>query len=118
MTTEPRKILSGKEVGRRTDRSRVQRWRDVKAGAFPSPVEIGPNRIGWFEDEVEAWLESRPRRTYGAPQPDGKPPDVLPDRHSCRPPDPHRVEDIEKRTKVHPVSSTSEARLLEPQDAQ
>lgn len=63
----PRRIIPGKEVERRTGKSRVQRWRDIKAGKFPAPVEIGPNSIGWFEDEVEAWLASRPRRTYGGP---------------------------------------------------
>ena len=62
----PRRIIDGKEVGRRTSKSRIQRWRDVKAGTFPAPVELGPNRIGWFEDEIDAWLASRPRRTYDA----------------------------------------------------
>ncbi len=64
---QPRRILSGKEVERRTNKGRVQRWRDIRAGKFPAPVEIGPNSLGWFEDEIEAWLASRPRRTYGAP---------------------------------------------------
>lgn len=63
----PRTIILGKEVERRTGKGRVQRWRDIKAGKFPAPVEIGPNSIGWFEEEIEAWLASRPRRTYGAP---------------------------------------------------
>ncbi len=60
----PRRIIDGKEVERRTVKGRIQRWRDVKAGTFPAPVELGPNRIGWFEDEIDAWLASRPRRTY------------------------------------------------------
>lgn len=67
MDTTPRKVINGKEVERRTGRSRVQRWRDIKAGKFPAPVELGPNQIAWFEDEVETWLASCPRRTYGAP---------------------------------------------------
>ncbi len=67
MDTTPRKIINGKEVTQRTGRSRVQRWRDIKAGKFPAPVELGPNQIGWFEDEVETWLASRPRRSYGTP---------------------------------------------------
>ena len=64
-----RKILPGPIVEERTGKGRVQRWRDIKAGKFPAPVEIGPNRIGWFEDEIDEWLASRPRRTYRAERP-------------------------------------------------
>lgn len=49
-----------------TGRSRVQLWRDVRAGRFPAPLEIGPNSVAWYRDEIEAWKASRPRRTYGA----------------------------------------------------
>ena len=66
MDNNPRRIILGKAVEHRTGKGRVQRWRDIKAGKFPAPVEIGTNRIGWFEDEIDAWLASRPRRTYGA----------------------------------------------------
>lgn len=52
-----------------TGKSRVQLWRDVREGKFPAPLELGPNSIGWYRSEVEAWKRSRPRRTYGAPQP-------------------------------------------------
>ena len=72
--TPPRKLLNGKEVEERTGRSRTQRWRDIKAGKFPAPIETGPNQVEWYEDEIAAWQESRPRRTYGATQlyePDG-----------------------------------------------
>ena len=49
-------------------KSRVQNWRDVRAGLLPPPIELGPNSIGWFEDEIDAWLAARPRRTYGEPK--------------------------------------------------
>jgi predicted DNA-binding transcriptional regulator AlpA len=48
------------------DKSRVQIWRDIRAGRFPAPIELGPNSIAWFKSEVETWKASRPRRTYGA----------------------------------------------------
>jgi predicted DNA-binding transcriptional regulator AlpA len=48
------------EVGK----SRVQLWRDIRAGRFPAPIEIGENSVAWFRAEVEAWKASRPRRTY------------------------------------------------------
>ncbi len=46
--------------------SAMSLWRARKFDPdFPSPVEIGGG-IGWFEDEVNAWLESRPRRSSKA----------------------------------------------------
>lgn len=30
-----------------------------KAGKFPQRVRIGPNRVGWVEDEVLDWLRER-----------------------------------------------------------
>jgi predicted DNA-binding transcriptional regulator AlpA len=47
-------------------KSRVQLWRDIRAGRFPAPIETGPNSIAWFRLEIEAWKASRPRRTYSA----------------------------------------------------
>jgi prophage regulatory protein len=46
--------------------SRVTIWRKVRAGQFPTPIELSANRIAWAESEVAAWQESRPRRTYGS----------------------------------------------------
>ena len=59
-------MLRPSEVMARTGLSRTTIWRRVRAGAFPAPVEIGVNSIGWPATEISAWLESRPRRTYGA----------------------------------------------------
>ena len=30
-----------------------------KAGEFPKRVQLGPNRVGWVEDEVLDWLRQR-----------------------------------------------------------
>ena len=30
-----------------------------KAGKFPKRVQLGPNRVGWVEDEVMDWLLQR-----------------------------------------------------------
>jgi predicted DNA-binding transcriptional regulator AlpA len=48
------------EIGK----SRVQLWRDVRAGRFPAPIETGANSIAWYRSEIEEWKASRPRRTY------------------------------------------------------
>ena len=54
-------------ASRKCGKGRVQIWRDVRANRFPAPIELGPNSVAWFEDELDAWLASRPRRTYSAP---------------------------------------------------
>ena len=35
--------------------------RKVKAREFPQPVALSDRRIAWREDEIDAWLASRPR---------------------------------------------------------
>ena len=30
-----------------------------KAGLFPKRVQLGPNRVGWVEDEILDWLQQR-----------------------------------------------------------
>ncbi len=30
-----------------------------KAGKFPKRVQLGPNRVGWVEEEVLDWLQAR-----------------------------------------------------------
>ena len=59
-----RRILREPVVLDRTGLSRTQRWRDIRRGKFPAPVELGLNAIGWYEDEIEAWLAKRPRVAY------------------------------------------------------
>jgi len=61
---QTRKLIPGREVygpEGRTSLSRASIWRGVKEGWFPSPVSVSPGRIAWFEDEVDSWVESRPR---------------------------------------------------------
>jgi len=33
-----------------------------KVGQFPRRVRLGPNRVGWVEDEVLDWLQQRINR--------------------------------------------------------
>jgi prophage regulatory protein len=30
-----------------------------KAGTFPQRIQLGPNRVGWIEDEILNWLQER-----------------------------------------------------------
>ena len=70
-----RKILRHKAVTERIPYSRTQIWRKSRDpdDEFPAPVQLGPNAIGWYEDEIDNWLASRPRRTYGAPDTQDRP---------------------------------------------
>lgn len=33
-----------------------------KAGQFPKRVQLGPNRVGWLESEIIAWMEQLKRK--------------------------------------------------------
>ena len=53
------RYLPWKEVARATGLSRTTAWRLQKRGEFPAPYAISPGRVGYREDEVEAWRVSR-----------------------------------------------------------
>ncbi|WP_018990997.1 helix-turn-helix transcriptional regulator [Aromatoleum toluclasticum] len=53
------RVLRLPQVKTLTGRSRSAIYADVKAGAFPAPVKIGPKASGWLESEIEAWLAKR-----------------------------------------------------------
>jgi predicted DNA-binding transcriptional regulator AlpA len=53
------RFLPWKEVCRATGLSRTTAWRLQKRGDFPTPYAISPGRVGYREDEVEAWRISR-----------------------------------------------------------
>jgi prophage regulatory protein len=36
------------------------------AGQFPKRVRLGPGRVGWVEEEVQAWLQERVSRRDAA----------------------------------------------------
>ncbi len=54
----PTRIITLKELCARVPYSAVQIWRLEKTGNFPRKVQLGPNRVGWVEDEVEEWLQT------------------------------------------------------------
>jgi len=54
------KILSFNDLTERgVNFSRVHISRLERAGRFPKHVNLGDKRVGWVEDEVEAWLRER-----------------------------------------------------------
>ena len=64
----PRNILRPKKAEGKTGYSRIQLWRKSRDpnDDFPAPVQLGHNAIGWYEDEIDAWLASRPRVSWAA----------------------------------------------------
>ncbi len=53
-----RAIQLRKELGN-IGNTTLRRW--VREGNFPKPIKLGANCVAWRRDEVDAWLESRPR---------------------------------------------------------
>ncbi len=39
--------------------SRPTIWRLERAGEFPRRRQLGRNSVGWVEDEIEQWMQSR-----------------------------------------------------------
>ena len=69
------RYLPWKEVARATGLSRTTASRLQKRDDFPAPYSISPGRVGYKEDEVEAWRASRalsPGRGRPGEQPYGK----------------------------------------------
>ncbi len=63
-------FISYKQLENRTGYGRVQLWRKAcdPNDPFPAPYQLGPNRVGFDEAELEEWERSRPRVNY-APEP-------------------------------------------------
>ena len=51
------------EVENTTGLSGTTIWREYRANRFPRPHRLTPNRVGWLESEVRAWMASRPQTT-------------------------------------------------------
>ena len=57
------RILRTPEVVRATGLSKTTIWRRVRTGDFPAPLKLGSltaRSIGWRQEEIEKWINSRP----------------------------------------------------------
>ena len=43
--------------------SRSAIYRNMREGRFPTPIKIGGGAVRWRSDEMEQYVESRPRAT-------------------------------------------------------
>jgi len=53
----PRRILRLPAVEAKTGLQRDSIYRLGRAGVFPRPVKLSERASGWFEDEVDAYLD-------------------------------------------------------------
>ena len=61
MDTPPKRILRIVDVVAETGLSRTTIWRLSRKGGFPPAIKLTPTAIGWYADEVRAWVASRER---------------------------------------------------------
>jgi len=53
------KILRLPAVKDKTGLSRSSIYLQASQGTFPKPISLGARAVGWLENEVETWLNSR-----------------------------------------------------------
>jgi predicted DNA-binding transcriptional regulator AlpA len=56
-----RNILLRKQLRARVPYSDTQIWRLEKQDKFPHRIKLSEARVGWFEDEIDAWIAERVR---------------------------------------------------------
>ena len=54
-------ILRFAQVREKTGLSRATVYRRIRAGTFPIPLDLGNGRLGWIDEEIDAWVAERPR---------------------------------------------------------
>jgi prophage regulatory protein len=54
-----RRILRLPQVEDATGESRSTIYKRISEGEFPKPVKLGAKSVGWVEDEIAAYNESR-----------------------------------------------------------
>ena len=51
------KILSAKDVAQKTSLSVPHIRRVAKSNLFPAPIRLSESRLGWLEEDIDAWLK-------------------------------------------------------------
>lgn len=54
------RILRPAEVAKTLGVHRCTLWRWIQDDAFPRPVKLGRNAIGFRRSDIAAWVDSRP----------------------------------------------------------
>ncbi len=64
-TNPRRRVLRRPEVEARVGLARSTIYHLISLGQFPTPIKLGAKSVGWMEDEIDAWLDSRERKNAG-----------------------------------------------------
>ena len=62
----PRKLIKLPEVLDRVADSKSEWYRKMDNGTAPLSVSLGPNSVAWYDDEIDKYVETRPRRSRRA----------------------------------------------------
>ncbi|WP_420443890.1 helix-turn-helix transcriptional regulator [Candidatus Poriferisodalis sp.] len=57
----PALLLSRTQIERLTGLSCSSLYRAMRRGEFPEPLRIGHRSVRWRADEIQAWIDGRPR---------------------------------------------------------
>ncbi len=53
------RFITMEQVRGRVALSKTEIYRKIKAGLFPKPVPLGPQKVAFLESEVMCWMEER-----------------------------------------------------------
>jgi prophage regulatory protein len=53
------RLLDWQQLSPKVPYTRQHIGRLEKKGDFPRRVQVGPGRVAWLEDEVDAWIKAR-----------------------------------------------------------
>lgn len=65
----PRKLIKLPEVLDRVADSKSEWYRKMDNGTAPLSVSLGPNSVAWYDDEIDEYVETRPRRSRPGVEP-------------------------------------------------
>ena len=62
---KPLRIIRPRDLKQKLGVSHATLWRWGRTEGFPAKVQLGPNAVGWIEEEIDDWIlsqkVSRPR---------------------------------------------------------
>ena len=62
------RIIRPKALRRALGVTEMTLYRWEAKGLLPSRRRLGPNCVGWTEDEIRSWIESRPHESCSNPE--------------------------------------------------
>lgn len=53
------KIIRLRELKSKVGKGHSSIYQGMKEGTFPKPVPLGERAVGWIEEEIDQWIDSR-----------------------------------------------------------